>query len=122
MIPDGKVLMKPIQTNTIFNDVLKYSRAKYGKEIVQALSAQLTKEYGKGYSKQNLLHMCRFNEVFPDFQIVSTLWRQLTWSHFKTIIYIEDNLKREFYIGMIKLDNWSTRTLKDRIDSQLYDF
>ena len=69
----------------INDDVLKNSRAKYGKEIVQALSAQLTKEYGKGYSKQNLLHMCRFNEVFPDFQIVSTLWRQLAWSSFKTI-------------------------------------
>jgi predicted nuclease of restriction endonuclease-like (RecB) superfamily len=105
----------------INDEILKNNRAAYGQEIVQALSAQLTQEYGKGYSKQSLLHMCKFNEIFNDLEIVSALWRQLTWTHFKTIIYIEDELKREFYIGMIKLDRWSTRTLKDRIDSQLYE-
>ncbi len=105
----------------INDDILKNSRADYGKEIVRSLSGQLTKEYGKGYSKRNLLNMIKFNNIFPDIQIVQALSAQLTWTHIQTIIYIDDNLKREFYIGMIKLDRWSTRTLKDRIDSQLYE-
>ncbi|RLA83447.1 MAG: cytoplasmic protein, partial [Epsilonproteobacteria bacterium] len=105
----------------INDEVLKNSRADYGKEIVQALSAQLTEEYGKGYTKRNLENMIKFNKQFNDIQIVHSLSAKLTWTHFKTIIYIEDNLKRDFYIGMIKLDRWSTRTLKDRIDSQLYE-
>jgi predicted nuclease of restriction endonuclease-like (RecB) superfamily len=105
----------------INDEILKNSRADYGKEIVHSLSGQLTKEYGKGYTKTNILNMIKFNKVFNDIKIVHILSAKLTWTHFKTIIYIEDNLKRDFYIGMIKLDRWSTRTLKDRIDSQLYE-
>lgn len=105
----------------INEDILKNTRADYGKEIVHALSAQLTQEYGKGYTKRNLQNMIRFHKTFSDIKIVHSLSTQLTWTHFKTIIYIEDELKREFYIGLIKLDNWSTRTLKNRIDSQLYE-
>jgi len=105
----------------INDEVLKNSRADYGKEIVQILSGQLTKEYGKGYSQRNLADMIKFSQIFSDFNILQALTAKLTWTHFKTIIYIDDELKREFYIGMIKLDRWSTRTLKDRIDSQLYE-
>ena len=65
--------------------------------------------------------MIKFAQVFDDIQIVHSLSAKLTWTHFKQIIYIDEPLKREFYIGMIKLDRWSTRTLKDRIDSQLYE-
>ncbi|MDL2227499.1 PDDEXK nuclease domain-containing protein [Bacteroidales bacterium OttesenSCG-928-K03] len=56
-----------------------------------------------------------------DIQIVSTLCRQLTWSHIKSILYIEDELKREFYIEMCKLEQWSTRVLSERINSMLYE-
>jgi len=105
----------------INDEILKNSRADYGKEILQTLSAKLIEEYGKGYSKRNLADMVKFTQIFDDFKIMQTLSAKLTWSHFKTIIYIEDDLKRDFYIGMIKLDRWSTRTLKDRIDSQLYE-
>jgi predicted nuclease of restriction endonuclease-like (RecB) superfamily len=105
----------------INDDILQNKRADYGKEIVSTLSAKLTKEYGKGYTKRNLENMIKFAQTFPDVQIVHSLSAKLTWTHFKQLIYIEDDLKREFYIGMIKLDSWSTRTLKDRIDSQLYE-
>jgi len=105
----------------INDDILKNKRAHYGKEIVQTLSEQLTKEFGKGYSARNLADMVKFAQTFSNIQILQTLSAKLTWSHFKQIIYIEDNLKRDFYIGMIKLDSWSTRTLKDKIDSQLYE-
>jgi predicted nuclease of restriction endonuclease-like (RecB) superfamily len=107
---------KKINDNTLQN-----KRADYGKEIVATLSQQLQKEYGKGYSKRNLLNMLKFNRLFFDIQIVQSLIAQLSWTHIQTIIAIDDELKREFYIQMIKLDNWSTRILKDRIDSQLYE-
>ncbi len=80
----------------IQQEVLKGERAKYGKQIVNALSAQLSLEFGKGFSKRNLFHMIRFAQVFPDEQTVSALWRQLSWSHFKAIAYIKDSMKREF--------------------------
>lgn len=80
----------------IRRDILQEERAVYGERIVATLSQQLTSEYGKGYSVQNLLHMMRFVEVFPDEKILSTLSRQLGWSHFKEIIYLKDRLKREF--------------------------
>jgi len=105
----------------INEEILQNSRADYGKEILQTLSTKLSAEYGKGYTKRNLENMIRFAKVFKDIEIVHSLSAKLTWTHFKTIIYIDDRLKRDFYIGMIKLDKWSTRVLKDRIDSQLYE-
>jgi hypothetical protein len=63
---------------------------------VHALSSQLESEYGRGFSAKNHHHMIRFAEVFPDEAIVSTLWRQLSWSHFEEIVYLKDELKRDF--------------------------
>ena len=63
----------------------------------------------------------RFFQVFPEKPIVSTLWRQLTWSHIKEVLPIEDGLKRDFYIEMCKMDRWSVRILRERIDSMLYE-
>jgi len=105
----------------INDDILKNKRADYGKEVISSLSIELTHEYGRGYSARNLADMVKFAQLFEDREILQALSAKLTWSHFKQLIYIEDNLKREFYIGMIKLDRWSTRTLKERIDSQLYE-
>ena len=106
---------------SINNNILQNRRADYGKEIIYSLSGQLTKEYGRGYTKRNLENMIKFNKQFNDIQIVHSLSAKLSWTHFKTIIYIDDSLKRDFYIEMVKLDNWSTRTLNNRIDSMLYE-
>jgi predicted nuclease of restriction endonuclease-like (RecB) superfamily len=65
--------------------------------------------------------MIRFAEVFHDERIVSTLWRQLGWSHFKEIVYIKDPLKRDFYAEMCRLERWSVRVLREKIDSMLYE-
>ena len=105
----------------IHKDILGNSRANYGKEILQAVSAKLTEEFGKGFSKRNLADMIKFYKVFDDEKIVYALSAQLTWTHIKTLIYIDDELKRTFYIEMTKLDKWNTRTLADRIDSMLYE-
>lgn len=101
-------------------DVLGNERAEYGKEIVQSLSAQLTEEFGKGFSTKNLRHMMTFAKSFPDLEIVSTLSRQLGWSHFKEIVYLEDSLQRDFYAEMCRVERWSVRTLRKKLDSMLY--
>ncbi|HJH32781.1 MAG TPA: DUF1016 domain-containing protein [Methanosarcinaceae archaeon] len=102
-------------------DVLGNERAQYGKEIVSALSRQLTIEYGTGFSEKNLRHMIHFAETYPDEQIVSALKRQLSWSHFKDIIYINDELKRDFYAEICRVERWSTRTLHAKIQGMLYE-
>ena len=80
----------------IRREILREERAEYGEKVVEALSKVLTAEYGRGYSRKSLFHMIRFAEVFPDEGIVSTLSRQLAWSHFLEVIYLKDSLQREF--------------------------
>ena len=65
--------------------------------------------------------MIRFAEAFPDLLIVSSLLRQLSWTHFLAIIYQKDPLQREFYAEMCRVERWSTRTLQERIQSMLYE-
>ncbi|CAN5538956.1 PDDEXK nuclease domain-containing protein [soil metagenome] len=105
----------------IKEDILRNERAGYGLQIVNALSAQLVAEYGKGWSAKHLRHCLRFAETFKDKAIVSALRRQLSWTHLKSLIYIDDELKRNFYIEICKMDKWSTRTLENRINSMLYE-
>ncbi|RYE15046.1 MAG: DUF1016 family protein, partial [Sphingobacteriaceae bacterium] len=88
---------------TIQTEVLQNERAGYGKQIISQLAQQLTLAYGSGWSEKQLRHCIRFSETFPDKQIVSTLSRQFSWSHFQSFIYIEQELKREFYIQLCKL-------------------
>ena len=105
----------------ILEEVLHHQRADYGGEIVSALSRQLTEEFGKGFTATNLRHMIRFAEAFPDQNIVSALRRQLSWTHFRTLVYIDDPLKRDFYAEMCRIERWSTRTLAKKIDGLLYE-
>ncbi len=102
-------------------EVLKHKRAEYGKEIISKLSIELTKKYGKGWSNKQLHHCLKFAETFSDEAIVSTLWRQLSWSHFKILIYTDTSLKRDFYLTLTTQERWSVRTLNERIGSQLYE-
>jgi predicted nuclease of restriction endonuclease-like (RecB) superfamily len=102
-------------------EILGNQRAEYGKEIVQSLSAQLTREFGRGFGRRNLFNMIRFAEVFPDPQIVHALSAQLGWTHFRTIIPLKDDLQRDFYAEMCRVERWSTRTLAKKIDSMLFE-
>ena len=78
----------------ISEDVLKNERAEYGKQIVVTLSQELTLVYGKGWGEKQLRHCMRFYQIFPEERIVYTLCRQLTWSHLRMIMFIEDDLRR----------------------------
>ncbi len=105
----------------IRRDILKEKRAEYGEQILPTLSAKLVTEFGNGYSRPNLFRMVRFAEVFPDSQIVSTLSRQLGWSHFVEIIPLKEQLKRDFYAEMCRVERWSVRTLRQKINGMLFE-
>ncbi len=105
----------------INTEVLLDKRADYGKKIIKTLAAQLTSEYGKGWSNKQLHHCLRIAETFTDRDIVYALSRQLSWTHLRTLIYVKDDLKRDFYIEMARLENWNTRTLNEKIDSMLFE-
>ena len=105
----------------IHQDILKEERAEYGEQIVSAVSRELAAEFGQGLSEKNLWHMIRFVEVFPNEEIVSALRRQLSWTHFKQIIYLDDPLKRDFYAEMCRIERWSTRTLEKKMGGMLFE-
>ena len=105
----------------IHREILSSQRAGYGEEIVSALARQLTVDCGRGFSAKNLHHMVRFAQVFPEESTVSALRRQLTWTHLKSLIYVDDPLKRDFYIELCRLETWSSRQLQDRMQSLLYE-
>ena len=105
----------------IQTEILQGQRAQYGKQIIVSLSKLLTQVYGKGWGEKQLRHCLRLAQTFPNDQIVYTLCRQFSWSHLRLLIYIDDPLKREFYIEIGKLENWSVRQLKERINSMLFE-
>ncbi len=105
----------------IGTELLHGGRADYGGQILIVLAQALTAEYGRSFSEKNLRHMVRFAEVFPDNGIVSTLSRQLAWSHFLELIYLKDQLARDFYVEMVTIERWSVRTLRERIGSMLFE-
>ena len=105
----------------IRRDILKAKRADYGQEILHTLSAKLVVEFGRGFSERNLAPMVRFAEVFPDEEIVSALRTQLGWTHFRMIVPLEDDLQRDFYAEMCRIEKWSTRTLEKKIGGMLYE-
>mgnify|MGYP002083629543 CR=1 FL=1 len=105
----------------IRRDLLKEKRGEYGEKIVQAVAAQLTAEFGRGWSRRNLFQMIRFAEVFPDLQAVQAAPAPLSWTHWVEIIRLEDPLKREFYTEMCRIERWSTRTLEKKISGMLFE-
>ena len=105
----------------IDEEILKFQRAEYGESIVASLVDELSLRYGRGYSRPNIFRMIKFSKLFPDRKIVSTLSRQLSWSHFIMICGIDDELKRNFYAEMCRVQNWSVRAFKKQLDSRLYE-
>lgn len=117
----GMVLLYWSVGDRIRRELLGERRAQYGEQVVETLSRQLTAEYGRGFTRTNLFNMVLFAERFPDRQIVQTLSGQLGWSHFALLIPLTDQLKREFYAEMCRLERWSVRTLRDRIGGMLFE-
>ncbi len=105
----------------IRKEVLKGQRAEYGKRVLSELGKELTATFGRGWGEQQLRHCIRCAEVFTDERILYTLCTELSWSHIRQLMFIDDTLKRDFYTEMCRMEHWSVRQLGERIDSMLYE-
>ncbi|RNL51683.1 PDDEXK nuclease domain-containing protein [Pedobacter jejuensis] len=105
----------------IKEDVLYNDRAEYGKQIVKKLSDKLTEQFGKGWSISKLQHCVRAAYTFTEDDILYAVRTQLTWTHLRSLMSIEDPLKRQFYVEMTRIENWDTRTLDQKVDSMLFE-
>jgi len=96
----------------------KCQRAEYGKGLIKYLVERLTAEFGKGFIITNLKYMRQFYTAFP---ISHTLCDQLSWSHYRLLMKIDDNSRREFYLKECAECNWSVRQLERQINSFFYE-
>jgi predicted nuclease of restriction endonuclease-like (RecB) superfamily len=105
----------------INDEVLQNERAPYGEQLVENLSAELVAKFGRNFTVRSLRRMMQFAEVFPDFQIVSTVLSQLSWSHFLQLLPIEKEEKRFFYAQKIAAESWSVRFTHEQIERKVYE-
>ena len=106
----GRIIVEYEQQNQI--------RADYGKQTLKELSKELTREFGKGFSRSNLQNMRAFYLAYEKCQTVSG---KLSWSHYCELLSITDENKRSFYEKESINSGWSVRELKRQIDSSLYE-
>jgi len=93
-------------------------RAEYGKQLLKYLSEQLTQEFGKGFTETNLRYMRQFYLAFP---IHHTLCDELSWSHYRLLMRIDDENRRAFYLKECANSSWSVRQLERQINSFYYE-
>lgn len=96
-------------------------RAGYGQELIKNLSIELQSEFGKGFSIANLKNFRQFYLTFAADRKGYTLCSQLTWSHIRLIMRIEDENARTYYLAESKAENWSVRQLQRNINSCYYE-
>lgn len=104
----------------IRDDVLDDERAEYGRRVIARLAERLVPD-GSSFSQRNLHHMVRAADMFDAEQIVYAVRTQLTWTHLRELMSVQDPLKRRFYMEICRLERWSTRALKDKIGGLLYE-
>lgn len=92
-------------------------KAKYGDKLILELSKQMTFDFGKGFDERNLRYMRQFYLSFPIWNTVRT---ELNWSHYRTLIRIEEKHIREFYMEEAIKGNWSVRQLERQIATCAY--
>ena len=94
------------------------STSEYGSKLLSFLSKKLTSEYGKGFTITNLKYMRQFYLTFPDRH---ALRDQLSWTHYRLIMKVENEKARQFYIEETTKSNWSTRQLERQINTFSYE-
>jgi predicted nuclease of restriction endonuclease-like (RecB) superfamily len=102
-------------------EVLGGERAQYGAQLMKGLGQKLEREFGRGFEVQNLRRMVQFAEAFSSSEIVATLSRQLSWSHFLQLIPIKSASARSYYAEHCVTDGWSVRELRRQIDRKSYE-
>ena len=102
----------------IVEDELHWNRADYGKAVLKNLSERLTVEFGKGFDERELRKMCQFYRCF---EIRDTLRPELSWSHYRRLLSVEDEKARVWYMNEAADSVWSTRQLDRQISTLYYD-
>lgn len=92
-------------------------RAEYGQRLIKGLSSLLTRDYGKGYTPTNLRYMRQFYLLFPN---CHALRDELSWTHYRMLLKVEDDKARMFYLEECAKAGWSTRQLERQINSFYY--
>ena len=92
-------------------------RAKYGDELIKELSQQMIQDFGQGYTPRNLWYMKQFYLLFPK---VNAVRAELSWTHYRLLLSLEDEKARNFYIKEAIEGNWSTRQLARAINTFSY--
>lgn len=102
----------------ITEDELKWERAEYGKQVLKNLAERLTNEFGKGFDESNLRYMRLFFKAFP---ICDTLRHELTWSHYRRLLSVDNETARLWYMNEAANEVWSTRQLDRQISTLYYE-
>ena len=95
-----------------------YEKAEYGSRLIAELSKQMTVDFGKGFTPTNLKYMRQFYLTFPNSH---ALRGELSWTHYRLLMRVENKNAREFYIEEAIKSNWSTRQLERQINSFFYE-
>ena len=93
-------------------------RADYGKAVLQELSSRLTKDFGKGFSVRTLQQMKKFYVMFPN---TNALRSQLTWTHYRLLLSVENEQARQWYMDEAIASAWSSRQLERQISTLYYE-
>ena len=93
-------------------------RAEYGEFLIKSLANALEPQYGTGFSYRQLILFRQFYRTFP---IVNALRSQFSWTHYRTLIRIDNQDKRDFYIAETEKNNWNARQLERQVNSQLFE-
>ena len=96
-------------------------KAGYGESLLKKLSVALSAEFGKGFSYANLRNFRQFYLTYTDDSNCYALRSKLSWTHLRSLMYIDDEIKRSFYLEMCINEKWSTRLLQERINSMLFE-
>jgi predicted nuclease of restriction endonuclease-like (RecB) superfamily len=102
-------------------EVLGGERARYGDRLIEGLGGQLSHEFGRGFDAKNLRRMVQFAQIFPQAEIVATLSRQLSWSHFVTLLPVRSEDARQFYARQAAAELWSVRELREQVDRKAFE-
>ncbi|MFT3950331.1 MAG: PDDEXK nuclease domain-containing protein [Agriterribacter sp.] len=105
----------------INNEILQNQRAEYGKQILPTVSEKLESRYGRNFTEKNVRRMIQFSELFPDLQIVVTLSRQLSWSHFLVLIPLKSEEAKQFYAQLAIDETLGVRALRKQIANKTFE-
>lgn len=103
------------------SEVLGGERAQYGTQLMDRLGERLAGEFGRGFEAKNLRRMVQFAQAFPDAEIVASLMRQLSWTHFLQLLPLKSEPARHFYARQCVAERWSVRELHRQIERKAFE-